>query len=265
MIFAGHPLGRNILGTPRNVKNFTGEGIQAFIRKNYLPGEIVIASVGNIEFKRLISFVLKYFSAMPVEVKIIKREPFTEYLPRQKTVKRKIYQTHSMLGAPAYPVTDERKYTLAFLNNILGGPAMNSRLSLALREKNGITYHIESNYNTFSDSGIITVYFGTDKRFLAKATELIFRETEKLRTLKLGVMQMHRARKQLIGQLAIGQESNISRMLTIGKSVLMMDDYLPLERIIEKIDAITPMELQEVANEILDPSRLSNLVFIQSS
>ena len=265
LIFAGHSLGRNILGTPGNVKRFSGKDILRFMENNYLPGEMVIASVGNIEFKKLVAIIEKYFSGISVSGKNNNRDFFRNYQPRQKSVTRKIYQTHSIIGTTAYSLTDEKKYTLAFLNNILGGPAMNSRLSFALREKNGITYHIESNYHAFSDTGIMTIYFGTDKRFLDKATKLVFKETEKLRIQKLGVLQLQRAKKQLIGQLSIGQESNVNRMLTIGKSFLTMNYYQSLEMIVAKIEAITAEQLQDVANEILDPSRMSNLIFIQSN
>jgi predicted Zn-dependent peptidase len=264
MIFAGHPLGRNILGTPADVKRFHGKDILRFMANNYLPGELVIASTGNIQFRKLVTLVQKYFSEIQFNGKNQHRQTFNSYKPQQKSVKRRIYQTHCIIGIPAYSQKDDKKYTLAFLNNILGGPAMNSRLSIALREKNGITYHIESGYHAFSDTGIMTIYFGTDKRSLEKASDLVLRETEKLRHQKLGIIQMQRARKQLIGQLSIGQESNVNRMLTIGKSILTMNEYLPLESIVSKINAITPEQLMDTANEILDPDRLSKLVFLQS-
>jgi len=265
MLFKGHPLGRNILGTPANIKRFCTKDILAFMKKNYVPGEIVIASVGNIDFKKLVLIARRYFSEMTLSIRSNSRQGFTDYQPRKNTIKRKIYQTHSIIGTTAYALTDEKRYTLAFLNNILGGPALNSRLAIALREKNGLTYHIESNYHAFTDTGILTIYFGTDKRALDKATDLVFRETEKLRKQKLGIAQLQRAKKQLIGQLSIGQESNVNRMLTIGKSYLSVNEYIPLDMIVAKIDRITPEQLQDTANEILDPARLSSLVFVQSN
>jgi predicted Zn-dependent peptidase len=167
-----------------------------------------------------------------------------------------------MIGNTGYSFMEEKRYTLAFLNNILGGPVLNSRLSIALREKNGITYHIESNYVPYSDTGIISIYFGTDKEFLEKAISLVHKELEKLRTRKLGLVQLHTAKKQLIGQLSIAQESKLSQMLAIGKSYLVMNSYLSLDEIIPKIEALTAEELIGTANEIFDPGKLSMLVFM---
>ena len=165
------------------------------------------------------------------------------------------------MGAPGYSFRDEQRYTLAFLNNILGGPMMNSRLSIALREKNGLTYNIESNYTAYSDTGIFVIYFGTDKKLLAKAIHLVEKECEKIRTVKLGKVQLETAKKQLIGQLAIAQESKLNKLLSIGKSFMVMNHYVSIEEIIPKIEAITAEQLIETANEILAPNRMSRLIF----
>jgi predicted Zn-dependent peptidase len=138
---------------------------------------------------------------------------------------------------------------------------MNSRLSLALRERNGLTYNIESNYTAYTDTGLFAIYFGTDKKLLEKALYILNKELNKIRTEKLGKFQLQTAKKQLIGQLAIGQESKISQMLAIGKSFLVMDHYISIEEIIPKIEAITSEQLLETANEILAPEQLSRLLF----
>ena len=138
---------------------------------------------------------------------------------------------------------------------------MNSRLSLALREKNGLAYNIESNYMAFSDTGIFTIYFGTDKKLLEKALHLVEKECYRIRTIKLGKIQLETAKKQLIGQLAIAQESKLNKMLSIGKSFMVDNHYISIDEIIPIIEAITAEQLIDTANEILSPDRLSRLIF----
>jgi len=263
-LFTGHPLGRNILGTPKNVRKFKTTDIRSFIGKNYHTDQIVICSVGNMSSGKMFHLVEKYFSDIPANLRNSARKPFTGYLPQQKTVKKKIFQTHCVLGAPGYSMDDNQRYSLSFLNNILGGPVMNSRLSIALREKNGLTYHIDSNYTPYSDTGIISIYFGTDKEKLEKALSLINKELDKVRNIRMGVIQLNTARKQLIGQLALSQESKLGLTLSIGKSYLVQNRYLPFGEIVKLIESITADQLLDTANEILDPAKISMLTFLSS-
>jgi predicted Zn-dependent peptidase len=165
------------------------------------------------------------------------------------------------VGSTAFAYSDERRIPLALLNNMLGGPILNSRLSLALRERNGLTYHNESNYTPYSDSGIISIYFGTDPELYPRALEIVHKELTKLRIQKLTKIQLHTIQKQLIGQLAIAQESNLGQMLAIGKSYLLQNHFDPIETIISRIRATTSEELIDIANEIFEPGKLSMLTF----
>ncbi len=262
LFFKGHPLGKNILGTRKSLKMISREDIFRFIRRNYQLDEIVIASVGNIPFSRLLKQVIRHFSTQPERDNVTPRKPFVRFSPFQKEQKKKIYQVHCMLGVPAYPFYDERRISLALLNNMLGGPILNSRLSLALRERNGITYHNESNYVPYSDSGVLSIYFGTDPVHYPKAMEIIQKELKRIRTELLSTIQLHTIQKQMIGQLAIAQESNLSAMLSIGKNFLFQDRYEPVEILIKKIEAITASALLEIANDIFHPSKLSCLTFL---
>ena len=261
LVFEGHPLGRNILGTPANVRKFSKEHIQKFIRRNYTTDKIVISSVGNVEMKKLVHWAWKYFSEIPAIPGDGCRKPFTDYQQRQITRKRKIFQTHCIIGTTGYSLQDDRRFALAFLNNILGGPMMNSRLALALRERNGITYHIESNYVPYSDTGIFSIYFGTSREMLEKAVSLTHRELGLLRKKKLGIIQLQTAKKVIIGQLALSQESQLNQMLAMGKSYLVMDRYIDFNEINRIILDLSAEKIQETANEILAPELLSSLVF----
>ena len=261
LVFEGHPLGRNVLGTPKNVRKFNGDHIRKFIGRNYTTDKMVISSVGNVEMKKLIRWVMKYFSFIDGVSGNDQRITFNDYQPRQVIRKRKIFQTHCMIGATGYSLQDDRRFALAFINNILGGPMMNSRLALALRERNGITYHIESNYVSFTDTGLFSIYFGTNREMLDKAITLTHAELDKLRKNKLGIVQLQTAKNVIIGQLALSQESQLNQMLAMGKSFLVMDRYIDFEEINRIILDLTAEKIQETANEILAPDLLSSLIF----
>ncbi|MDP1622976.1 MAG: pitrilysin family protein [Bacteroidales bacterium] len=260
-IFAGHPLGKNILGSARSLNKIAQKDILDFIHRNYRFSEVVIASVGDIDFKKLVRLAGKYFSFYPDRGQSHPRIAFQEYHPFVKIQRKRTSQVHCVVGAPAYAYGHERRIPLAILNNMLGGPVMNSRLSLALRERNGLTYHNESNYSAYSDAGIVNIYFGTDRVHYEKALEIVHKELKRLREVKLSQGQLHTIKKQIIGQLAIAQESHLTMMLTIGKSYLLQNRFDPIATILERIRITTAEELIEIANEIYEPARLSMLTF----
>jgi predicted Zn-dependent peptidase len=261
LLFAGHPLGRNILGTARSLKKLRQQDIFTFIRRNYRLEEVVIASAGNISFSKLVKLASRHFSDHPDRGERNPRIPFADYRPFAKDEKRRNSQVHCLVGAPGYPYPDERRIPLALLNNILGGPIMNSRLSLALRERSGLTYHNESNYTSYSDAGIVHIYFGTDPVHYTKALEIVHKELKRLRTEKMSPVQLHTVKKQITGQLAIAQESNLSAMLAVGKSYLLQDRFDPLEAIMERIGQTSAAELLEIANDVFGENRLSRLTY----
>ena len=260
-VFEGHPLGRNILGTPGNIRKFNKEGILNFIEKNYTTDRMVISSVGNVDLKKLTRWVWKYFAQVPAVPGKENRKPFTGYRPQKVSRTRKNFQTHCIIGTTAYSMQDERRFALAFLNNILGGPMMNSRLALALKERNGITYNIESNYMPFTDTGLFSIYFGTSSDMLEKATSLTLKELDRLRQNKLGVVQLHTAKKVILGQMALAQESQLNQMLAIGKSWLVMNRFMEFDEISRIVLDLTAEKILDIANDIFDPAALSSLVF----
>jgi predicted Zn-dependent peptidase len=265
LVFAGHPLGKNILGSAKSLKKLKQEHVLKFIHNNYRLDEVVIASVGKIEFKKLVKSVSKYFSDHPGRGHSHPRIAFQDYRSFIKNLKKKTSQVHCLVGAPAYEFGHEQRIPLALLNNMLGGPVMNSRLSLALRERNGLTYHNESNYTAYSDAGIIHIYFGTDPVHYERALAIVYKELKRLKEEILSQLQLHTIKKQLIGQLAIAQESNLSAMLAIGKSYLLQNKFDPVETIIERIKSTTADELIGIANEIFDEKQLSMLTFKSGS
>ena len=261
MIFKGNAIGRQILGTPYNVNRFSRKDIRKFIRRHYTPEEMVISSVGDIRFGKLKYLFTKYFSAYPYEKAKKRRKPVKGYKPSKHRLNKDTHQAHCIIGNIAYNNYDPKKNILYLLNNVLGGPCLNSRLSLSIRERNGLTYDIESNFNPYSDTGVFTIYFGTDKENLDKTISLVLKEMKRLRTEKLGTLQLSRAHKQLIGQVAISWESQESQMLNIGKSLLLNDRIDSMKDIIRKVENITAEQLIDVANEILDEKSMSQLVY----
>ncbi len=260
-MFAGHPIGRLILGTPANVRKFKSQHLQNFIHKNYNTDEMVFCSVGNIKFAQLIKLIEKHFADHPSNLRQTNRQVFDTYKPINIIKNKKTYQTHTVIGNIAYSTKDNRKNALTVLNNLLGGPAMNTRLNLAVRERHGYAYTVESSYTPYTDTGLFSIYLGTDNGSNSKAINVVLKELEKLRTTKLGSLQLHNAKKQLIGQVAIAYESNLNEMLSIGKSYMIFDKVDSIAEINAKIEKVTVEEIIEIANEIFEPSQLSYLIY----
>ncbi len=260
-IFANHPIGRLILGSPANVRKFKSNNLQNFIKNKYNTDEMVICSVGKIKFSQLIKIIEKHFAEHPSNERQIKRQAFTDYKPINIIKNKRTYQTHTLIGNIAYNTRDKRKNALTVLNNLLGGPAMNTRLNLAVRERHGYAYTVESSYTPYTDTGLFTIYLGTDNSSNTKAIDVVLKELEKLRNTKLGSVQLRSAKKQLIGQVAIAYESNLNEMLSIGKSLLMYNKVDSIAEINEKIEKVAEDEIIEIANEIFDPAQLSYLIY----
>ncbi len=261
LLFKVHPLGRNILGTPQYIQKFSREDIMDFVDRNYSTHGMVISSAGNIEFDKLVYLAERFFGHISERLPKNQRKPFKSYEPGKKEFNTHNHQAHCVIGNIGYSSTHERRTDLVLLNNLLGGPGLNSRLNTAVREKYGYCYNIESSYQPYSDTGAFTIYMSTDNGHLEKTIELVCKELKKLMNHKLGSLQLKRAKQQLKGQAAIFFDSNINIMLSLGKNVLLHDKTDTLNDICKKIDRITSSSLIETANEIFDPDKLSMLVY----
>jgi len=261
MLFKGHPLGRSILGSPSAVKKISRKRILDFISRHYNTDQIVISSVGNIQFCQLIRLAEKWFGNRSSNLRTDKRTPFQGAEASSVTTLRRNFQTHCIIGNHAFGYTDEKRTALALLSNLLGGPAMNSRLSMALRERNGLSYNIESVYTPYAETGSFMIYLGTDNGSLDKALSLVYKELDRFRLRKLGTLQMHTAKQQFTGQIAISFESNLNDALSMAKSVLVYDTVDTHEVLIAKINAITPEMIMDVASAIFNSNAMSRLVY----
>jgi predicted Zn-dependent peptidase len=261
LIFLNQPIGRNILGTPESVKTFSQKTIAGFMLDNYYTHQMVFCSVGNIPDDKILKLFTTYFS----QIITINKKPRINknwiYKPDTVIKKMDTFQNHCIIGNLAYDLKDKRRMGMFLLNNILGGQGLNSRLNLTLREKNGLAYNVESNYNPYNNTGLFSIYFGTDSQYLNKSISIAMAELKKLRTSKLGSIQLSKAKRQIKGYLARGYENHESLMLSLGKSLLIFNKIDSIEEICKKIDNITSSELLETANDIFEPSKLSTLIY----
>lgn len=262
MIFEGHTLGRPILGTVESVQELTSADALNMIKRCYKSHQMVFSSVSNLSFDETMKLAEKYFGFIPESNQDNQRVVFNNYSPKHVEHKKEMAQVHYVLGNIAYGETHKNKTGLILLNNYLGGPSMNNILSMNIREKHGMAYHIESNYASYQDTGFFNVYLGTDKKFIDKSKKLIFKELKKLRDNSLGTTQLHRAKQQLIGQIALAQDSGLGTMLALGKSLLIYDKVDPIETIFNKIETITASNILEIANEIFDENQMSSLAYL---
>lgn len=261
LVFKDHALGRNILGTFESLKYLTKENLLNFIKENYHTDQMVLCSVGNIPFEKLVQLFEKYYNHVHPNLRNRKRNPFNTYKPHIVREKKDTFQTHCLIGNEAYKLKDKRRTQMVLLNNVLGGPNMNSRLNLSLREKHGYAYNIESFYNTYEDTGVFGIYFGTDNGNLEKSLHIIKKELNILKEKPLGKLQLHKAKQQLIGQLAIATESYSSLMLNIGKSYLLFNKVDTLDEMAAKIETITANQIRVAANEIFNWDNFSMVIY----
>ncbi|MEZ2335966.1 M16 family metallopeptidase [Mucilaginibacter sp. RCC_168] len=261
LLFKGHPMGNNILGTTESVGRMNGDDIRAFIQANYSTSEMVFAVHGNYDFKKIIKLSEKYFGGIPAHHPQKNRIAPLANQNGIHIIKKPISQTHCIIGNQAYSSSHQHKNGLLLLNNLLGGMGMSSRLNLEIREKYGIAYTIESNYTALTDTGIFSIYFGTDAEKAEKASRLVHKELKKLREQKLGTLQLHQAKEKFIGQIALAEENRMSLIISMAKSLLDFNHIDTLDDVFAKINAVTADQLLEISNEIFDIDKLITLKF----
>lgn len=261
MIFSDQPIAHNILGTTETVRLFSRQNLNDFVSRNYCTNQMVFCSVGGIDDSRSLKLFIKYFDHLQSNLREITPANSWEYKPSSLIKNKDTFQVHCIIGNIAYNLKHERRLRMFLLNNILGGQGLNSRLNMSLREKNGLAYNVESNYNPYLDTGAFTIYFGTENQNLNRSISIVKAELDKLRNVRLGNIQLSKAKSQIKGYLARGYENHESLMLSLGKSLLVFGKIETLEETCRKIDNITSSELLETANDVLDPGKLSMLIY----
>jgi len=261
MIFHGHALGRSILGTPDTVRRISKVDIEAFVKRHYSPENMVLSVVGNISEAKMRRVAEKYFGYVAMGGEAVKRTKPSIVGARHVIKEKDTHQLHYMLGNRAPGAHDTERVAMGLLNNVLGGPALNSRLNMAIREKHGFTYFIESHYQAYHHTGYFQIYLGTDEKNFAKSKSLVWKELKKLKTQSLSPTQLHAAKQQMLGQLALARDSGSGLMANLGKSLQVYGKVDSNQELAEAINKVTATEIIEMANVIFNPEAMSSLTY----
>ena len=264
-LFGEHALGRPILGTPGSVKALTRDQVCSFVDTWYRPTNMVLGVVGNVTWTETLSWAERHFAevgrgdAHPSPVRVAPPQRAGTFCVEQR---RNVQQVHHVMGGMVPGGDHKDKLAMTMVANVLGGPAMNCRLNLNIREKHGMVYHIEANHMMHQDVGVFNVYYGTDVRFHKRVSDLVRREVDKMRHTKLGVRQLHEAKQQLLGQIALSHEHGGHVLSGLAKTFLVHGRVETLDAVLKAIEALTAEKLREVAYTWLDPQSMGSVTFL---
>ena len=268
LLFQGHPLGHNILGQADQLRTYTTADALRFVRRHYRPDNAVFFVYGDVDFKRLIKnlqftvYVLQFTDDMLASPSSFLPKVYSSVNCKPSTVNKEIgtHQAHVMLGTRAYRFDDPQRMTLYLLNNILGGPGMNARLNLSLRERHGLVYTVESSMAAYSDTGVWSVYFGCDHHDIHRCLRLVRKELDRMMLRQLSASQLMAAKRQLKGQLAIACDNREQFALDFGRNFLHHGRERDLDVLFARIDAVTAEDIQQVAVELFPAEKLTTLM-----
>ncbi len=267
LLFRGHPLGHNILGDREVVAQFTADDARAFTQKHYRPDNAVFFAYGDVNFQKLVRLLERHGNCADDRLTVFSPETtpqettYTDPDERMHLVKRNTHQAHVMLGCRTFRFDDKRRLPLYLLNNLLGGPGMNARLNLSLRERNGLVYTVESSMANYHDTGVWSVYFGCDHHDVKRCLQLVHRELDRLVQAPLSSRQLQDAKRQLKGQIVIACDNREQYALDFAKSFLHYDKTRDINLLLQQIDALTADALLDVAQSVFAPERLQTLVY----
>ena len=268
LIFPSHPLGRNILGDAETLRTFRSDDMQNFARRLYHPERMVLYVLGNVEPEKILRVVERNITrydckhntlSLPTtHVKFGNVTAGLSHITREKST----HQAHVVVGAPSFGGNDSRHLHMYFLSNMLGGPAMSSRLNLALRERNGLVYTVESNCTTYTDTGVWSVYYGCDAKDRKRCHKLVLRELDRLTQSPLSQRTLDAARRQLKGQIGISYDNFENVAIGMGKRYLHYGKTLSQKQLFERLDALTPDDLLQTAQIVFSPDKLLTLEYV---
>lgn len=262
LLFDQHPIGHSILGTAELLNGYNSSHAIEFVKEHYLPQEMVFFVIGDVNFQKLKRMAAKYLQTTIASTRTSTRTSPQSYAPRHKQITKNTHQVHFIVGNRAYDLYHPNRLGMYLLNNILGGPGMNSLLNLSLREKHGLVYNIESSFQPFTDTGMWSVYFGCDSENVDKCEQLLYAELQKLKDKPLPESALKKYKLQLMGQMAISAEQKEGLALSLGKSYLRYGKIEDLTEVKKRIEQLTAEHLQTIANEIFDFAKLSVLKYV---
>lgn len=261
LLFSNHSLGHNILGDEDSLEKFSADAGLGFMRRFYTARNMVFFSMGRVKFDNIVRWAEILMEESPQHEVELNRLPPEPLAPSVVRFKKETHQSHVIIGSRSYSMFNDKRMPLFLLNNIIGGPGMNSRLNVVLREKNGLVYTVESNVTSYTDTGVASIYFGTDPKNKQKAIRLIERELDAFCQHLLPQKTLDNAKKQLKGQLGISTDNRESLFLALGKSFLHYNEYDSLPETFELIDAISSEDIRTVACEVYGDSVRSRLEY----
>jgi len=260
VVFAGHPLGMNILGREKTIKSFRRVDFQRFVKEHLDTRKIIFSSVGNVEMEEVVRLAEKYMGHIPKMTSRKIRKSFKGYQPKEVVLQRTVKQARCAIGRTAYNISDEKRGPFYMLTNILGGPGMNSRLNMVLREKRGYVYSIAAQFVPFTDTGLFVISFGTEPSQMVKSIALVELELRKLREERLGKKQLAAAKEQMMGQIAMGEENNVSFMMMMARNLLDQGRITTLDELFSQVKDTSAEDLMTLANEIFKENKFSYLM-----
>lgn len=260
VLFGKHALGMNVLGTEKSVKGFKRNDFRSFVKQHLDTRRVVFSCVGNIPMEKVIALAEKYLGRVPASTSHKKRLIFSGYKPREVILKRSVKQARCAIGRTAYPFAHKSRSPFYMLTTILGGSGMNSRLNLALREKHGFVYSIGAQYVPFTDTGLFVISFGTEPTQMEKGIKLVKQELRRMREEPLGVKQLAQWKEQILGQIAMAEENNLSFMMMMARNLLDQGRVTSLEEIFDRVKNTSAQTLQELAREMFAEKKLSYLI-----
>ncbi len=264
LLFQSHSLGHNILGKIDTLSNFHHNNVLDFVKRHYQPAQMVFFVVGETRFDMLVRWAEKYFIPEFLNFDGIQRIAPATYQPSKKVVDKNTHQAHVIIGNRAYDMNHASRLGLYLLNNIVGGPGMNSLLNLNLREKRGLVYTVESTFQPFTDTGLWTVYFGCDIADVNKIEKLIDSELMKLQDKPFTEAELQKYKMQLTGQMAISWDNKENLAMGVGKSFLRYGKVDELDFIKKELESIQPADIQRIAQDIFRKDQLSTLQYIKA-
>ena len=260
MLFQGHPLGRNILGNAERLRQFKSEDVARYTQRLYTPDRAVLFVYGNVELDEILRRIPDNVLS-EARQSIVRAQTIHCLTPYERTIKKDTHQAHIMMGARAYGGTHEKHLALFLANNMLGGPGLSSRLNIALREKRGLVYTVESTLTTYTDTGVWAIYFGCDHHDVNKCKRLVKKELQRLCDAPLSAKTLNAAKRQIIGQIALSYDNFESVAIGMGKRMLHYNRTQTKDELIARIQALTAEQVWDAAKEIFNPENLTILEY----
>lgn len=264
-VFSGHPLGHNILGSAERLRGYTADDIRRFTSRHYRPENAVFFAYGDVKFSRLVKLLERATADFPHHAPLHDtkhKAPVPPYNPQELLYMKHTHQAHVMTGNRGYSVSEERRMALYLLNNILGGPAMSSRLNIALRERNALVYTVDSSMVCYSDTGMWCVYFGCDSSDTGKCRRLVRHELDKVMQRPLSAAALSAAKRQIKGQIGVACDNRENFALDFGRNFLHYDKGKDITSLFARVDRITAEEIQAAAQEVFDADMITTMMFV---